>query len=133
MRRITMILAALPFCLAACGDGTGTGATGALSVLVTSPHGDDGALAITLQGQGLTALTPAGSTYRVYWRLASDGNMQVLIFGTITSGPLFTVEVGDVRHPDRYVGTVTQAATRADALRDDVSRYTVQFARVAAP
>lgn len=113
--------------MSGCGDPTSEGQPGTLVVSIATPHGDDGAVALTISGTGLTNVAPTASGYRVFWRLVADDQMRVLIFGTITSGPVLSVTVGDVRRPETYTGTVTEAATRTDALREDVSGYAVTF------
>lgn len=133
MRATIFGLLALAMLTAACGDSTGTGSPGTLLVSLESPNADDGAVAVTVTGTGLTSVAPANSSSRIYWRLVSETRIEVLVFGNITAGPLFSVSVGDVTHPERYHGDVTQVAARTDALRDDVSGYVIRFARTESP
>jgi hypothetical protein len=133
MRATILGLLGLLGVLAACGDSTGTGSPGTLVVSLESPNTDDGAVAVSVTGTGLTSAAPVGSSVRVFWRLVSETEIQVIVFGNLTAGPLFSVNVGDVRHPDRYSGDVTQVAARSDALRDDISGYAIRLTRAESP
>jgi len=133
MRMTKLAVLGLVAALSACGDSTGTGSPGTFLVSLETPNSDDGAVAVTIVGTGLTNVTSVGSSNRLYWRLVSATEMRVLVFGSLAAGPLFSVDVGDVRHPDRYAGTVTEVARRNDEQRGDLVGYTISFAKAAAP
>ena len=129
MRRVRWMLGACVAVLVAgglaCGESTEPPRDGTATISLTTPQTDDGAVAVTLTGPGISNLTPANSSYRVFWRLVSQDELRAIVVGNVAAGPLFSVRVADVGNLSRYAGSVTQLATRADALRDDRSGYAV--------
>lgn len=110
--------------MGACGDGPSGPTPGTATVSLTSPATDGGML-LTLTGSGLTEPKAANPSFTVYWRLVSATELRVAVFGAITAGPLFTVDVLDVSSVGAYQGTVLQVADRSDQLRTDLSAYSL--------
>lgn len=134
MNRIrTRLIASGLTALLGAGLGCGNEATapampGAAITSLTTPNADDGAILVTVTGPGLANVQPAGSGYLVFWRLVSPQEVRALVVGDLGSGPLFTVDVPDLRRVGEYSGTVVEAASRADAVRVGVSGYAVKLA-----
>ncbi|MGH7754400.1 MAG: hypothetical protein ACREN5_16470 [Gemmatimonadales bacterium] len=100
---------------AACQDQAP--AAGLLTASLQTPNTDDGAMLVTVQGPGLANVQSSSSSYRIYWRLVSTGEVRVLIFGNLSGGPVFTAQTpGDAGAAD-YRATVVQVADRNDAER----------------
>lgn len=120
--RSALTVAVLALAAAACGDSTSS-TPRTLTVSLASAT-TDGAVLLTLSGPELPAPQPANPSYRVFWRLASSGEMRVMVFGALAEGPLFTMVVPGGRASD-YAGSVLQVADRSDALRSSVSGYQI--------
>jgi hypothetical protein len=80
---------------------------------------------VTITGPGVSTVQAVNSSYLLYFRLASDGEMRVIVVGNLVAGPLFSVGVADVGNLGDYVVTVTDVATRADAARASLAGYGV--------
>ena len=117
----------------ACDDSTEPPVPGSVTISLNTPNTDDGAVALTLTGPGLSNLVPTSSSLKVFWRLVAENELRALVFGNLTSGPVFSVDVQNVNTPSLYSATITQVATRDDELRADMSGYTVTVAGVATP
>lgn len=113
--------------LAACTDSTSarTPTPGTVTASLTTANTDDGAVAVTITGPGVSTVQAVNSSYLLYFRLASDGEMRVIVVGNLVAGPLFSVGVADVGNLGDYVVTVTDVATRADAARPSLAGYGV--------
>lgn len=117
--------AALALVVGACGDnGVEVPVPGTLTVALTSTA-TDGAILLTLTGPDLPQPQRANPSFKLYWRLVSSSEMRVMVFGTLSDGPLFTLAVSDVKYTTGYKGTVLQVADRSDALRSDLSGYSL--------
>ena len=126
---IIAVLAAGTTLAVACGDD-GPPVPGTVTVSLATPNTDDGAVAVSMSGPGITSLTPASGTYLIYWRLVGAEQLDALVFGNVTGGPLFSLAVADGRNPGRYSGSVTEVARRNDELRPNVTGYAVTVTAV---
>lgn len=116
------VLAGLCFSLVACGGSpTGAsdstpGAPGWLSVELTTPNTDDGAVQLRISGPAIDSVK-AASPYNGFGQ-ASGSSADVVLTGTIQTGTVAHFRVGDVNRAGQYSVTVTAAAQRGSyALR----------------
>ena len=114
----------LVFALAGCGDPTGTDV---VAVHLATPSADDGAVALTIIGTGFAEVTPARPDYYVLVRQETPDTLKVMIFGTITDGPLLLLAVDRTRHIQVFSATVTDVARRDNSERDGIAGYDVTF------
>ena len=128
---MTAVVAVGVVLAAGCGDGTDPPQPGLATVSLTTPNSDDGAVLVRVTGQGLSSAQASSSSYLVYWRLVSETELHVAVFGSVSAGPMFTVQVSDVRQLSAYTGTVEQVADRNDALRSSLSGYGVTVSSAA--
>ncbi len=124
-RAVPMLVLAL--CLtAACDNPTTITADPqrAFVVHLTTPHADDGAVLITLDGLPPTALeiTSLDSRLVVYSVRVAD-TLRIAVFGPITSGPL--VQISSLRPSAASLvhAHVEEAASRTNDLRGPSSDY----------
>lgn len=109
--------------LASCGGDGGTDPDGAsvlLTVTLRAPEASSpGAVRFRLTGPGITGVQAAFPGYTVYSRDVSSTEVQVIVVGTLASGPLVTAEAtgGD------YDAEVIEVATTADAVLDTPAGY----------
>ena len=130
MRRISIRAAAaasLAALLAAgCANDGPTGpAAGPLSISLTTPSTDDGAVLLAISGGAVDSVTAVGS-YQLYGgagALPAGGVMRVIVRGTLTAGPVARVWVPDVAAVGAYRVTVEQAAARGTYQQRSVSGY----------
>jgi len=124
---------------AACGDSDPVQpppdppVPGLVVVSLSTPAQDDGAALFTITGPGLSTVQSANANYNLAWRLVSSGEVRILVVGDITSGPVVTMQVGDVRRIGEYTGTTIEVADRTGALRSTVSDRILSFSTGALP
>lgn len=111
----TLAVAAL---IAGCSDSGPT--AGLLTFSLTTPNGDDGAVAFTLHATAPATITGAEAACtgcRVFSRVVSETEIRGIVTGTIGAGPLVRVTASDLRTPTDYTATVQQVATRTYGIR----------------
>lgn len=113
----------------ACGvsDGTivPTGPTaGTLTVTLTTPNADDGAILLELSGPDMTQIAAGNAS--LYFRHAQDGTtITAVLVGDVEGGPLITFHVPDVDAVSSYSATIQQVADRGNALRGSLTGYSL--------
>lgn len=122
--------------LTACGASSSTGpdnsstpaTPGWLTVQLTTPFADDGAVQLRVTGPAIDSVAPEvrydgfGST--------TSGVADVLIAGEISSGDVARFRVSDVNRASQYTVSVVAAAQQATfALRPNTSAYRAVIVR----
>lgn len=133
MKRTCWILAMAAVLLAgvACsGDVTGGGTPGTLTLRLTTPHADDGAMTFRVSGPAIHGATLADGSLRLFTRLENGSTLVGVLVGAVASGAVVTLQVAEVRGPDaRYTATVLEVADRQDALRGSLVGYELTVSR----
>jgi hypothetical protein len=116
---------ALVLCLTGCGDGS-TGpegpTPGTLTVTLTTPNADDGAILLTVSGPDMTQVTAADGS--LYFRHAGGtGAVTAVLVGDVQAGSLLTFHVPDVTAAGSYSATITQVADRSNTVRASLAGY----------
>ena len=106
---------------------------GLMVVSLSTPAQDDGAALFTITGPGLSIVQTANANYNLAWRLVSGSEVRILVVGDITSGPVVTMQVGDIRRINEYMGTTIEVADRTGALRGSVSDRILSFSTNSLP
>lgn len=97
---------------------------GWVSVRLTTPFTDDGAVQFSVSGISVDSVRLAG--YRGYARV-SNGAAQVLVTGTLVSGVVAEIWIKDTHKASLYTGAVSEAAARGTyRLRDISQGYGIQ-------
>jgi hypothetical protein len=130
-RRILAMAAglALAATLACGGDGNApTGpqgpTAGTLTVSLTTPNNDDGAILLTVSGPDMTQLASADAS--LYFRHAQAGTtITAVLVGDVAGGDLVTFHVPDVDAAGSYSATIQQVADRSNALRGSLTGYSL--------
>jgi len=106
-------------------DGGGsTGPTaGTLTVSLTTPNADDGAIRFTLTGPFVTTPRAASPGHLVFTRQRSSQELDVVVVGDLQSEAILILPVRDTRTAPDYQVTITEVATRTNALRTDLTGY----------
>ena len=98
---------------------------GSAIVALVTPNSDDGAVAVTLHGPGISNLATASSGYLFYSRLASDTVARVIVLGNVSAGPIFTFEIAGGAGVSAYTVSIDEVANRADAVRSSLTNYSL--------
>ncbi|MBC7790217.1 MAG: hypothetical protein H7Z74_09755 [Anaerolineae bacterium] len=128
MKRLRQAFSALAIAsactLAACGKDRGPAApkAGELTLNLTTPYADDGAILVAISGPQIGTVRAASSALAVHSRAVSGG-VKVAVFGDIASGALLRIAVPDVSQPSKYSATVVEVSDRANALRSQSPGY----------
>lgn len=103
-----------------CGDsGGGTappGTPGVATVSLVTPNPDDGAVIVTIKGEGLGAVTAASGSLVVFPRQVSATEVRVIVVGNLAAAPLFNIGVGAVNRLSSYSGDVNEVASRGNSV-----------------
>jgi hypothetical protein len=105
--------------------------TGTLTVSLTTPHADDGAIRFTMTGPFMTTPRAAVPGHLVYTLQRSTQELDVMVMGDFQSGPILILPVRNTQAAPDYQVTITEAATRTGALRTDLSGYSTRVLRSA--
>jgi hypothetical protein len=103
---------------------------GLLSVRMTTPHADDGALILRVTGPDLMAdIAPGSTALRVFHR-AEARAFNAAVFGDLESGMvLLRFRVPDVASSAEYSATLVEAADEANSLRSSIAGYALTIER----
>ena len=124
--RLTLALGLAALCACSGGDAAtapALSALGALTVRLTTPNTDDGAILISVTGpDSVSDVTSQVPGYTVHAR-GNKTAFKVAVFGDLGSGPLVTFTVPDVNRAARYTATVVEVANRASVPRGTLGGY----------
>ena len=115
---------------AACSDNpTGGGARpGTLTLRLTTPHADDGAMTFEVSGAPIDGATAVDASLRLFTRRESGSTVIGAVVGALDNGAVVTLHVPDVGAAARYTTTVLEVADRQDALRASLAGYALTVA-----
>ena len=121
---VVMVLAlGLVAGIACSDDEEPTGPTaGTLSVTLTTPNMDDGAILFEVTGPDIVSVTVTVPEH--YTHVGQDGStLTIVVVGNIESGLLVGIDVPDVGAVASYSATATEVADRTNELRSSLSGY----------
>jgi len=107
---------------AGCSNNTGPIA-GALTVSLSSPHGDDGAVLLTVVGGPVDSVESTG--YPLYSARSGGDTLKFIVTGNLGSGAIARVHIPDSRQASRYSARLAQAAARGTYAPHDPAGYTL--------
>jgi hypothetical protein len=124
-RWILAVMAVLVLDAACANDATGGKAqAGTLTLRLTTPHADDGAMTFTVSGGPIDSAAAVNASLRLFAR--RDGEtLNGAVVGALANGAVITVYVPDAGAAARYTATVVEVADRQDALRPSLSGYAI--------
>jgi hypothetical protein len=126
--RICAVLLAAGMALTSCSSGDDTAAPaqpGPLMFSLTTPAADDGIILVTVKGPGLSAITAARSSYRIFSRQVDASELRIIVQGQLTPGPLFSVQVPDTKAVASYSSAVVEVASVTDVVRTSTAGYSL--------
>ena len=110
---------------AACSDDPVGGVTqaGTVTLRLTTPHGDDGAVLFEVSGGPIDTATADNASLRLFTRRASGSTIVGVVAGVVTNGAVVTLRVPDVGAAAGYTARVVEVADRQNALRTSLAGY----------
>ncbi len=109
--------------LVACGkDGPASSKAGEVTLNLTTPFADDGAILISVTGPEIGTVRASSSALAVHSR-AVAGGVRVAVFGDIASGSLLRIAVPDASQSSRYSASVIEVSDRANGVRPVLTGY----------
>ena len=122
-RWIVTIVAALSVGTACADDPLGGSArAGTVSLRLTTPHADDGAMLFDVSGPPIDSVTASNASLQLFTRRAGS-TIGGAVVGIVANGALVTLHVPDVRAAAGYTARVLEVADRQDALRASLAGY----------
>src|SRR5256885_1872054 len=101
---------------------------GTLTLRLTTPHADDGAMTFQVSGPPIDSATVANASIRLFTRRESGSTVIGAVVGALDNGAVATLHVPDVDAAARYTTTVLEVADRQDALRASLAGYALTVA-----
>jgi len=109
--------------LIACGDSSGP-SSGTLTVNLTTPNsGFDGAVMLVLSSPVAPTSVTAGAGLALWGGPVTTTSAKLVLTGTITSGPILTLQVNDVNQVSQYSVSLQQVASTGFVLRSSLTGY----------
>ena len=126
IRQSLLVIVAASFAswsTAGCGDDDPSGpqdpgpTAGTLTLTLSTPNADDGAILLVVTGPDMTQVEPTDPS--LYFQLAEvDGRITALFVGDVTGGDLLRFHVPDLDALASYIPTIVDLADRDNELRD---------------
>jgi hypothetical protein len=126
---IFAVVAALSVAAGCSNDSTSAVAQpGTLSLRLTTPQVDDGAMTFEVSGPPIDNATAVDASLRLFTRQADGSTLVGAVVGTLTSGTVVTLQVPDVGAAARYTARVVEVADRQNVLRASLAGYALTVA-----
>jgi hypothetical protein len=123
-RWIFAMVAALLVAVACSDDSTGAAArVGTLSLRLTTPHADDGAMLFEVSGPPIDSASAVNGSLRLFTRRVDGSTVVGAVVGALANGAAVTLHVPDVGASAGYTANVVEVADRQDALRASLAGY----------
>jgi len=123
-RWVFAIIAILLLGVACSNDATGGQMqAGTLTLRLTTPHPDDGAMTFQVSGAPIDSAVAINGSLRLFTRREGSSTVVGAVVGALANGALITLDVPDVGAAARYTATVLEVADRQDALRASLTGY----------
>jgi hypothetical protein len=97
--------------------------SGALTLRLSTPNQDDGALLFQVSGPPIDTVIATGPSLRLFTRRVNDSTVVGAMVGTVTGGAVVRLLVPDAGAAGRYSTQVLEVADRQDALRASLAGY----------
>lgn len=109
---------------AACGGDSATTPTpGTLSLRLSTPNGNDGAMVVVVSGGAITAVNAAAGLEVV--PQVDGAGTHLLVVGDIAAGVIATIDVPDISRASAYAVTIEQVADRLTFALLDAAPYRI--------
>jgi len=123
-RWVFAIIAILLLGVACSNDATGGQMqAGTLTLRLTTPHADDGAMTFQVSGAPIDSAVAINGSLRLFTRREGSSTVVGAVVGALGNGAVIRLDVPDVGAAARYTATVLEVADRQDALRASLTGY----------
>lgn len=122
IRRIAPVVVLVAL-LGGCRDKIAGPVAGELTLSLTTPHADDGAIVLSITGPGEVGSLEAVNPGHLLHSRQEGTTLRAVIFGELTSGALLRFMVPDIDKPDLYTVRVLEVSDRSNALRESTTGY----------
>ena len=99
---------------------------GLLTISLTTPNTNDGALFFTVSGGAFDSLT---SSFNMFTTANASNSQSAIITGSITGGAVATFWVLERDNASSYTATVQQAAVRSTYAQQSTTGYSLSIAQ----
>lgn len=96
---------------------------GQLTVRLTTPLGDDGAIVVEVRGPNVTQVQLSDNTMFLLAEHVDSATQRFVILGDLQSGPLATFHVPDIHAVRAYSATAVEVASRDNTVRSSLEGY----------
>jgi hypothetical protein len=128
-RWIFAVVAALSVAAGCSNDSTSAVAQpGTLSLRLTTPQADDGAMTFAVSGPAIDNATAVDVSLRLFTRQADGSTLVGAVVGALGNGVVVTLQVPDVGAAARYTARVVEVADRQNVLRASLAGYALTVA-----
>lgn len=128
-RWIFAVAAALSVAVGCTNDSTSAAPQpGTLSIRLTTPRADDGAMTLEVSGAPIDNATAIDGSLRLFTRQADGARLVAAVVGALGNGAVVTLQVPDVGAAARYTARVLEVADRQNVLRTSLAGYTLTVA-----
>jgi hypothetical protein len=110
----------------ACSDdpiGAPPQRTGTLTLLLTTPHTDDGAVMFEVSGPPVDSVLAANTSLRLFTRRADGSTVVGVAVGVVTGDALVMLHVPDTTRAAEYTARLLDVADRGNVLRASLAGY----------
>ena len=123
--RRTFTIAAALLVGVSCSDDPVGGVTqaGTVTLRLTTPHADDGAVLFEVSGSPIDSATADNASLRLFTRRAGETTIIGAMVGVVTNGAEVTLHVPDAGAAVGYTAEVLEVADRENALRTSLAGY----------
>ena len=98
---------------------------GTVTLRLTTPNTDDGAVLFDVSGPQVDTALAASSSLRLFTRRVDGSTVVGVVVGVVTSDVLVTLQVPDTSRAAEYTARVLEVADRQNALRASLTGYTL--------
>jgi len=128
-RWLLALVAALPVAAACSDEPTRSADAGTVTLRLTTPHTDDGAVLFEVTGPPVEGATPADASLQLFTRREGDSTLVGVVVGSISDGAVVELQVPDIDEAAGYTARVIEVADRQNALRASLTGYALTSAR----
>ena len=116
---------------AACSNEPTTGAprAGTLTLRLTTPRSDDGALLFEVSGPPIDTARVLDASLQLFTRRADGFTLVGAVVGPIANGAVVTLQVPDLGAGAGYTARVLEVADRQNVLRPSLTGYALTVTR----
>ena len=124
------LLAALLLGAACSNESTGSVAgAGTLTLRLTTPSSDDGALLFELSGPPIDTTVAANASLQLFTHRTDGSTLVGAVVGTLANGGVVTLQVPDVGAAAQYTARLLEVADRQNVLRTSLTGYALSVTR----